>query len=66
MSAKIIAKITNTVNFEEDTAIECIICFYLTKPITLENPSTALDIRVAASIRTSSSLKIFLLELQGK
>ena len=49
------------VDFEEDTAIEggSAAASYLTKPINLENPSTALDIRVAASIRTSSSLKAF-------
>ena len=59
--AKVIAKITNTVDFEEDTAIEggSSAGSYLTRPINLENPSTALDIRIAASIRTTSSLKAF-------
>jgi len=59
--AKVIAKITNTVDFEEDTAIEggSSAGSYLTRPITLENPSTSLDIRIAASIRTTSSLKAF-------
>ena len=31
---------------------------YVTKKISLENPSTALDIRVV-SVRTSSSIKMF-------
>jgi hypothetical protein len=60
-NSKVIVKLTNTVNFEEDTANEggSTAGSYLTKPINIENPSTALDIRVAASVRTTSSIKAF-------
>ena len=59
--ASIVAKLTNTVDFEEDTAIEggSSEGSYVTKTVNLENPSTALDIRVAASVRSSSSIKAF-------
>ena len=59
--SKVIAKLTNTVDFEEDTAIEggSSSGSYLTKPINLENASTALEVRVAASVRSSSSIKCF-------
>ena len=59
--SKVIAKLTNTVDFEEDTAIEggSSSGSYLTKPINLENASTALDVRVAASVRSTSSIKCF-------
>ena len=59
--SKIIAKITNTVDFEEDTATEggSSAGSYITKPINLSNTSTALDIRLAASVRSTSSIKCF-------
>ena len=59
--ASIVAKITNTVDFEEDTAIEggSTEGVYVTKSVNLQNPSTALDIRVAASVRSSSSIRAF-------
>ena len=57
----VVAKLTNTVDFEEDTAIEggSSEGVYITKTVNLENPSTALDIRVAASVRSSSSIKAY-------
>jgi len=59
--AKLIVKLTNTVDFEEDYASEggSTAGAYLTKPINIQNPSTALDIRVAASVRSSSSIKAY-------
>ena len=59
--AKIVAKLSNTVDFEEDTAPEggSSAGSYITKPVQLETPSTALDVRVAASIRSSSQIKMF-------
>ena len=59
--ASVVAKLTNTVDFEEDTAVEggSSEGVYITKTVNLENPSTALDIRVAASVRSSSSIKAF-------
>jgi hypothetical protein len=59
--SKIIAKITNTVNYEDDTAIEggSSAGVYITKKVSLANVSTALDIRVAASVRSGSSIKAF-------
>ena len=59
--ASVVAKITNTVDFEEDTAVEggSSEGVYVTKTVNLENPSTALDIRVAASVRSSSSIQAF-------
>ena len=59
--ASVVAKLTNTVDFEEDTAIEggSSEGSYITKTVNLENPSTALDIRVAASVRSSSSIRAF-------
>ena len=32
---------------------------YITRPITLENEATALDIRLSASVQSSSSVKVF-------
>ena len=54
-------KITNTVNYEDDTAIEggSSAGVYITKKVSLANVSTALDIRVAASVRSGSSIKAF-------
>ena len=59
--SKVVAKLTNTVDFEEDTATEggSSSGSYLTKPINLENASTALEVRVAASVRSTSSIKCF-------
>lgn len=59
--ASVVAKITNTVDFEEDTAVEggSSEGVYITKTVNLENPSTALDIRVAASVRSSSSIQAY-------
>ena len=59
--SKIVTKITNTVNYEDDTAIEggSSAGVYITKKVSLANVSTALDIRVAASVRSGSSIKAF-------
>ena len=59
--AKLIVKLTNTVDFVEDTDNEggSTAGSYLTKPINIQNPSTALDIRVAASVRATSSIKAY-------
>ena len=59
--ARVIAKITNTVGFVEDFAVEggSSAGAYITKPVNLANASTALDIRVAASVRSSSSIRCF-------
>ena len=32
---------------------------YITKPVTLENASTALDIRISANVRSSSVVKLY-------
>src|SRR5210317_1272054 len=57
----IVAKLSNTVDYEDDTAIEggSSEGSYLTKPVTLENPSTAIEVRVAASVRSTSSIKMY-------
>ena len=59
--SKVVAKITNTVDYEDDTAIEggSSSGSYITKPINLTNASTALDVRLAASVRSTSSIKAF-------
>ena len=59
--SKIVVKITNTVNYEDDTSIEggSSAGVYITKKVSLANVSTALDIRVAASVRSGSSIKAF-------
>ena len=59
--ASVVAKLTNTVDFEEDTAVEggSSEGVYLTKSISFENPSKAIEIRVAASVRSSSSIKMY-------
>ena len=58
---KLVAKISNTIDFEEETAIQgsSSSAAYITKPINLENQSTALDVRVAASIRATSGIKAY-------
>jgi len=59
--ASVVVKLSNTIDFEEDTAVEggSSEGSYITRTVNLENPSTALDIRVAASVRSSSSIKAF-------
>jgi hypothetical protein len=59
--SKVVAKITNTVDFEDDTATEggSSSGAYITKPVNLANASTALDVRLAASVRSTSSIKCF-------
>ena len=51
----------NTPSFVADTAATgtSTAAVYCTKSITLENPSTSLDIRLAANVRSSSSVKVF-------
>src|SRR6056300_1112985 len=59
--SKVIAKLTNTVDYEDDTATEggSSAGAYITKPVNLANASTALDVRIAASVRSTSSIKCF-------
>ena len=59
--ARVVAKLANTVDYEDDTATEggSSEGSYLTRPVTLENPSTAIEVRVAASVRSTSSIKMF-------
>ena len=59
--AKVVAKITNTVNYVDDTAIQggSSAGSYITKSINLANVSKALEIRVAASVRSTSSIKVY-------
>ena len=59
--ATLVVKLSNTVDFEEDTATEggSSEGVYVTKSVNLENPSTALEVRVAASVRSTSSIKCF-------
>ena len=59
--ARVIAKVTNTVDYVDDFAIEggSSSGSYITIPINLANASTALDIRLAASVRSTSSIKAF-------
>jgi hypothetical protein len=49
------------VDYEDDTATEggSSAGAYITKPINLANASTALDVRLAASVRSTSSIKCF-------
>jgi len=59
--SKIVVKLSNTVDYEDDTATEggSSEGVYLTKSISFENPSKAIEIRVAASVRSSSSIKMY-------
>ena len=59
--SKVVAKITNTVDYEDNTAVEggSAAGSYITKPISLQNASTALDIRVAASVRSTSGIRAY-------
>ena len=52
---------SNTPDFVADTAATgtSTAAVYCTKAITLENSSTSLDIRLAANVRSSSSVKVF-------
>ena len=56
-----IARVRLAEGFVEDFAVEggSSAGAYITKPVNLANASTALDIRVAASVRSSSSIKCF-------
>jgi hypothetical protein len=59
--SKVIVKLTNTVDYEDDTTTEggSSAGAYITKPVNLANASTALDVRLAASVRSTSSIKCF-------
>ena len=59
--ANIVAKLTNTIDYEDDTATEggSTDSSYITRPVSLENPSTALEVRLAASVRSTSDIKMF-------
>ena len=47
----ITANLTNTIDYEDDTATEgSTDSSYITKPVSLENPSTAIDVRLCASV----------------
>ncbi len=58
---KVVAKITNTVNFREDTDNEggSASSTYLTRPVNLANASTALEIRVDASVRVTGTIEAY-------
>jgi hypothetical protein len=64
--SKIVAKISNKVDYEDDTAISGLSSAgaYMTRSVSLANPSTALDVRVGASVRSTSTIK-FLYRLSG-
>ena len=51
----------NTPNFVDDTAPtgSSTSGIYVTKPVILENASTAIDVRLTANVRTSSSIKVY-------
>jgi hypothetical protein len=51
----------NTPNFVDDTAATgtSSAAVYCTRPIVLENASTALDVRLTQNVRSSSSVKVF-------
>ena len=58
---KIVAKITNVINFKEDTEAEggSSSSTYLTRAINLANPSTAIEVRVDASVRVTGSIQAY-------
>ena len=58
---KVVAKITNTVNFIEDTANEggSASASYVTRPVKLTNQSTAIEIRIDASVYTTSTIEAY-------
>ena len=66
LNSKVVAKISNKVDFEDDTAISGLSSAgaYMTRSVSLANPSTALDVRVGASVRSTSTIK-FLYRLSG-
>ena len=51
----------NTPNFVDDTAPtgSSSSAIYVTKPVILENSSTAIDVRITANVRTSSTIKLY-------
>jgi hypothetical protein len=53
--------VANTPNFVSDTSSTgtSSAAVYLTRPILLENASTALDVRLTQNVRSSSSVKVF-------
>tara|TARA_Y100001937_G_scaffold19591_2_gene26978 strand:- start:5529 stop:11807 length:6279 start_codon:yes stop_codon:yes gene_type:complete len=59
--ARVVAKITNMTDFRDDTdpVGGSSSGSYLNKPISLENPATSIDVRVGASVRSTSSIKAF-------
>ena len=59
--SNIIAKVTNMVDYEDDTATEggSSAGSYLTKPVSIKNPATALECHVSGSVRSSSTIKMF-------
>jgi len=59
--SKVIVKLSNVVDYEDDTAVEggSSAGAYITKSINLANQSTALDVRLAASVRSTSSIKCY-------
>ena len=66
LNSKFVAKISNKINYEADTSILGLSSAgcYMTRPVSLANPSTAIDIRVGASVRSTSTIK-FLYRLSG-
>ena len=53
---------SNTPSFVDDdqpTGSSSAAAVYCTRPITLENPSTALDVRLTQSVRSTSSVRVF-------
>ena len=66
LNSKVVAKISNKVDYEDDTAISGLSSAgsYMTRAVSLANPSTAIDIRVGASVRSTSTIK-FLYRLSG-
>ena len=59
--SKLVVKISNTVDYEDNTSIEggSSAGSYITKPINIVNASTALDVRLAASVRSTSGIKAY-------
>jgi hypothetical protein len=53
--------VSNTPNFVADTASTgtSSAAVYCTRPITLENESTALDVRLTQNVRSSSSVEVY-------
>jgi len=55
------ATLGNTPNFVDDTAPtgSSSSAIYVTKPVILENASTAIDVRITANVRTTSTIKVY-------